>query len=114
MRARFEKLVSLYDSHPRAGAMLAGAGLLLVLTLVDALLFSTSALGVLYVLPIWLATRMGGRRSGLVLVVLCTLAGVLTDRQLGHAGADFLIRFIALGFLMMVIAQVEQGLQKHQ
>lgn len=119
MRARWVKLTDLYDRHPTWGAVLAGAGLLLGLTAAHAALGFTSALRPLYVLPIWLATRMGGRVSGIVLVVFCTLVGTLSEWQIGHnpdetIGANLIIRFFALGFLMLLIAQVEQALSKHQ
>lgn len=119
MRRIQENLLRLYDKHPRWTAALAGVALLAGLTLVHAAFSYTSAFRALYVLPIWLATRMGGRISGVILVVLSTLAGTLSEWQLGHApgetiGSNFVLRFLALGFLMLLIAQVELALQKHQ
>jgi diguanylate cyclase (GGDEF)-like protein len=115
----WEKATQLYDKHPRWIAASAGTAVLIGLTALHAALSYTSAFRALYVLPIWLATRMGGRISGLVLVVFSTLAGTLSEWQLGHApgetiGSNFVLRFIALGGLMMLIAQVELALQKHQ
>lgn len=119
MRRHWEDLTSLYDRHPRWGAALAGAAVLVVLSGIHAALSFTPALVPLYVIPIWLATRMGGRVSGLVLVVLCTLVGIATEWQIGHTvsesiEANLLFRFAALTLLMMLIWKVERALEKHQ
>src|SRR4051794_34356684 len=113
MQRTWNNLKDLYDRQPRWGAVLAGTAVLLGLASVHAAVSFTSALRSLYVLPIWLATRLGGRISGLALVVLSTFAGTMTEWQLGHGSsesiaANFIIRFIALGCLMMLIAQVER------
>jgi diguanylate cyclase (GGDEF)-like protein len=119
MRRIWEKLTELYDRHPVWVASAAGTGLLVALTGAHAALSFTSALRALYVLPIWLATRMGGRISGFVLVVLSTVAGTVTEWQLSHSpnegmAENFLVRFLALGALMLIIESVERALQKHQ
>lgn len=119
MRRLWETLTGLYDRYPRWGAIIAGTALLLGLTGIHALLGFTSALRALYVLPIWLATRMSGRTSGIALVVLSTFAGTLTEWQLGHNAnesivSNLIVRFVALSLLMLLIAHVEIALQKHQ
>jgi diguanylate cyclase (GGDEF)-like protein len=119
MRQIWQDLTNLYDRHPRWGAALAGTALLLGLTGVHASLGFTSALRALYVLPIWLATRMGGRISGFALAVFCTVAGIVTDWQIApypNEGvvANVVIRFLGFVLLMLLIAQVEQALTKHQ
>jgi diguanylate cyclase (GGDEF)-like protein len=92
---------------------------MVVLTALYAIPSFASAIRVLYVLPIWLATRMGGRRSGLFVVILGTFAGGLVEWRLGHSPTDSLatnlvMRFAALTLLMLLIAHVEHALQKHQ
>lgn len=112
-------LSELYARHPRSIAALLGTALLGGLSGIHALIGYTSAFRPLYVLPIWIATRMGGRVSGFVMVVLSTLVGTLSEWQLGQATGESptvnaSIRFVALGALMLLIAQVEQTLQRNQ
>ncbi len=119
MRRITERLTQLYDEQPQWAAIATGIATLIGLTAIHAAISFTSAFRTLYVLPIWLATRMGGRVSGMVLVVLCTIANTTTEWQLGHGASEsiisnFLLRFIALSAFMLLIAQVELGLQKHQ
>lgn len=114
-----QALVDLYAKHPRWAAVLAGAALLLVLSLLYLVPSYVSAVRVLYILPIWLATRMGGRISGLALVVLCTLTGGIAEWRLDHGpqevlAINLLLRFGSLLVVMLLIAQVEFALQKHQ
>ncbi len=113
------KLTSFYDREPQWVATLAGTALLGLLTGIDALLGHTSAFRPLFLLPIWLATRMGGRLSGLGLVLLSTFIGTASEWQMGHAEGEtmlsnLVIRFAALTFLMLLIAQIEQAVAKHQ
>src|SRR4051812_21604568 len=99
MRALFNKLVGLYDQHPRAAAIIGGVALLVGLTTIHAFVAFTSAFRPLYVLPIWLATRIGGRMSGLALVVLSTLVGTMTEWQLGHAVGESIVSNMFIRFL---------------
>src|SRR5689334_15034355 len=119
MRRLWNQLTQLYDRHPEWMATIAGTGFLLALIAVHAAMSFTSAFRVLYVLPIWLATRLGGKISGFALVLLSTLAGTLTEWEIGHGanetmGSNLLLRFIALSALMLLIWNVEKALQKHQ
>jgi diguanylate cyclase (GGDEF)-like protein len=119
MRRVWEQLTNLYDRYPRWGAVGAGAACLLALFGLDAAVQFSPVFRVLYVLPIWMSTRMGGRIAGLFLVVLCTFASTISDWQIGHAPGEtvvsaLLLRFIALGALMLLIGQVEIALEKHQ
>jgi diguanylate cyclase (GGDEF)-like protein len=113
------KLKQLYNDSPRLTAVLAGIAMLTGLTLIHGMLGFTSAFRVIYVLPIWIATRMGGKRAGIALVLLSTVVGTMTEWQLQHGPqetlwANLMIRFATLGVLMLLIAQVELALQKHQ
>src|SRR5690242_8970971 len=103
MRQIWSDLTKLYDRHPRWGATLAGTALLLGLTAIHASMGFTSALRALYVLPIWLATRMGGRISGFALVVFCTAAGIATDWQLSPATNESVIANVLIRFVAFVI-----------
>src|SRR4051794_29369132 len=119
MRRIWQTLASRYDRHPRWSAILTGSALLAILVVVHALAGFTTAFQALYVLPIWLATRTGGRVSGMALVVLCALTATFTEWQVlhpaeGSMALDLLIRLIALSGIMLLIAQVEFALQKHQ
>lgn len=119
MQLTTSQIKSLYTSHPRLAAVLVGVAMLAGLTLIHGLLGFTSAFRVIYVLPIWISTRMGGRRAGFALVILSTLVGTLSELQFGFGPhetftSNLLIRFVALGFLMLLIGQVERTLQKNQ
>ncbi|HWA82399.1 MAG TPA: GGDEF domain-containing protein [Fimbriimonadaceae bacterium] len=109
----------LYAGHPQWAAVLSGVLLLACLTGIHALLHFYPGFNALYLLPIWLATRIGGRLSGLTLVVLCTVVGTTVEWLVRHGPSeglalDLIIRFTTLTGLMLLIAQVEQALEKQQ
>lgn len=115
----WQSLTDLYDRHPRWGAALAGSALLVGLTVFYSIPSLAPAVRVLYVLPIWLATRMGGKVAGLVLAVLSSVVGASIEWQLDHGpdeilATNMLVRFAALLILMLLISQVERALSKHQ
>lgn len=119
MAHKWKYLRELHIGHPQWVAGLAGTALLVALTGVHALLAFADGFNTLYLLPIWLATRMGGRKSGFVLVVLCAVVDTSAEWSTGHRpgeslALDLLIRFVTLSALMLLIAQVEQALEKQQ
>ncbi|HVT10839.1 MAG TPA: GGDEF domain-containing protein [Fimbriimonadaceae bacterium] len=117
MSRNWKDLRELYTGHPQWVAVLSGVFLLVVLTGIHALLHFASGFNALYLLPIWLSTRIGGRLSGLLLVALCTVVGTSAEWLVGHdpkesLALDLAIRFVTLSALMLLIAQVEQALER--
>lgn len=119
MAHKWRYVRELYIGHPQWVAGLVGTALLVALTGVHALLGFAAGFNALYLLPIWLATRMGGRTTGFALVVLCTLVDAIAEWSTGHVpgeslAGDFAIRFVTFTALMLLIAQVEQALERQQ
>lgn len=114
-----ERFLESGDRRRRAAPLLLAVALLAGLTAIHLFLPFGPGFRALYILPVWLATRIGGRKAGFVLVVLATLVGGVVDQAWGHVGpevlfANLVIGFLALGTIMLVIAQVEQSLQNQQ
>jgi diguanylate cyclase (GGDEF)-like protein len=76
------------------------------------------ALRFLYLLPIWLATRLGGRRCGLVLVGITSVwlaYQEVVKGEFGPTGAvNLALRTSTLVVLTLIIAQVEEALRRSQ
>jgi diguanylate cyclase (GGDEF)-like protein len=116
---KLHSLRDLYTYYPQWSAAIAGTLLLMGLTGLHVLIGFPAACQALYVLPIWVATRMGGRSVGFILVSLSTVVTTGTEWLLGHGigetmGTNFLIRFVTLTTLMLLIDQVERALSKNQ
>lgn len=115
MRTLVAELIRWYERQ-RIGVAVALAALVLAaLVTVDGLLNFEPAFRILYVLPLGIATRLGGRWAGSVLVCLGTWVGTTIDVQSRHlAGAQAVscgvLHFIALGALMLAIAKMEEAL----
>lgn len=93
----------------------AALGALILLDMASGFLL---ALRFLYLMPIWLATRLGGRTSGLILVavtsVWLTLEEVATG-SFGPAGPwNLVLRTGSLVVLTCIIAEVEDALRRSQ
>jgi diguanylate cyclase (GGDEF)-like protein len=103
--------------HPILYACSLGFGFFALLLSIHVLIDFAPAYRTIYVLPIWLGTRLGGRRAGLVLVCFATLMITWVETQMGQFGEgnfvpNALLRFGVLGIIMLVIAQVEESLLK--
>jgi len=111
-----EKLwLSLLESNRRGVAIATSAFLLSLLVIADALLGFQPAFRVLYVLPLWLATRLGGKVSGFAMVLLGALAGVAIDLHNSPLTSTVLIRsgilhVTVLGLVVIVINKIEEAL----
>jgi len=107
-------LISWYEGQ-RFGVAVAGAAFLLsLLVTVDGLLGFEPAFRILYVVPLWFATRLGGRTAGFLLVILGTWVGTTIDLRGNYAMTTVvssgLLHFFALGVLMFAIAKIEESL----
>lgn len=109
------ELVKWYEAQRAAVAIVASSLLLAILIAIDCVLGFEPAFRIFYVLPLWIATRLGGRWAGLALVVLGSWVGTTIDSQNRYLAADQIVssaflHFIALGVVMLVIARVEEAL----
>lgn len=99
-------------------ALLLGLTSLGLLTLLNLSLVGFPALRALYILPIWIGTRLGGRMSGFFLVGVATLANVWLDKAARvEASAQFsgaIIWFGVFSLVMLLFAQVEESLARSQ
>ena len=112
IRSEFSKL---YESQRFAVAVALSAVLLALLVSIDGLLGFEPAFRILYVLPLWFATRLGGRWAGAVLVALGSWVGTTIDLQSKAATSEvlllsLLLHFMAFGGLMLIIARLEEAL----
>jgi len=90
----------------------------LALVLLDTASGFLLALRFLYLLPIWLATRLGGRRCGLVLVGVTSIwlayQDVATDSLRSAGPLNLALRTSTLVILTFIIAEVETALRRSQ
>jgi diguanylate cyclase (GGDEF)-like protein len=105
--------------HPVLFGILAGLAATVLLTAVHGLLEWTPGFRPMFVIPIWIATRLGGRAAGLALVLLCSAQVTFVEYQQAWIGAEALIsngllRLASMLALMILIAHVEDALRVHQ
>jgi diguanylate cyclase (GGDEF)-like protein len=115
MRRLLTAIARWYEGQCFGVAVAVSALMLAFLVTVDGILGFEPAFRILYVLPLWLATRLGGRWAGAMLVLLGTWVGTTIDLQnhsFGVAGtfASGFLHFLALGLVMLAIARVEETL----
>ena len=104
-----------YEARRFGVAVALSALLLALLVTADGLLGFEPAFRILYVLPLWLSTRLGGRWAGAVMVALCAWVGTTIDfhnRQPTEAAvlSASALHFIAFGIVMLVISRIEEAL----
>jgi diguanylate cyclase (GGDEF)-like protein len=112
------RIVRWQEGNPVVPAIVLGAGLIAFLTLVNSTVFDVPALRALYILPIWIGTRLGGRISGLVLVALSTSVNIALDfaagnDSIGHL-ASGLLWLGVFALVMLLVAHVEDLLLKSE
>jgi diguanylate cyclase (GGDEF)-like protein len=115
MRRIFAELVRWYENQRVPVAILLSSILLAAIVALDGMLGFEPAFRILYVLPLWIATRLGGRWAGLALVALGSWVGTTIDTQNRNLAFDQIIssgflHFMALGVIMLAIARVEEAL----
>lgn len=115
MKRLLADLVKWYEGQKIGVAIALSAMLLAGLVTIDGLIGFEPAFRILYVMPLWFATRLGGRPAGLALVVLGTWVGTTIDQQSrGLTGpavvSSAVLHFLALGALMLAIARMEEAL----
>ena len=109
------EISSWYESQREGVAVLLSALLLAVLVMIDGTLGFEPALRILYVLPLWFATRLGGRKSGFALMLLGTWVGTSIDVRMRHLEsgqvlACTVLHFLVLGAIMLAISHIEESL----
>lgn len=83
---------------------------------VDLMLGSLVSFRLIYVLPIWLAARLGGGTAGFFSMLLVGTLLTFTDSQIGPGETDaialnFALRWIGLGAFLITVLHVEGALQ---
>lgn len=111
-----KKFRSWHEENPTVCSLVCGLASLLVLATVNIAYPSIPALRSLYILPIWIGTRLGGRLVGLILVGLATATNVGIDfAQSPSIAVDMfggLIWFSVFTVVMFLVAQVEDSLHR--
>ncbi len=114
---RFEKrLKTWHEDNPMVFALVFGVASWLILDLMNFAFPGLPALRALYILPIWIGTRLGGRIAGIIIVGLATLSNVWMDYVESGATNTFggLIWFSVFGIVMLLVAQVEDSLHRNE
>lgn len=116
MAPRKNRILYWHDANPLVCALVLGLGSLSLLSALSAALVQVSALRALYILPIWIGTRLGGRLAGFILVGFATLSNVWLDLASGSTSisnvSSGLIWFGVFCLVMLLVAQVEESLSK--
>ncbi len=110
LRKRFELE---YLREPRAYGTLLGVMLLSIEASVHQFFGFVPAFESLYILPIWIGTRIGGRVAGAFLAVASAVVTTSFDGRVMAEGAwvpSFTLRLVAYTIVMILIAQVEKSL----
>ena len=104
-----------YTSMTWARVALATVMLLAVIFTLDLWTGQVVAYRLIYVLPIWLAARLGGTGAGVFAMVLVGSLGSVTDAQFGTDSANqamnFFVRWIGLGGILITILHIESALK---
>jgi len=108
------QLKAWHENNPIGFALVFGLASLLVLNMVDTTFPDLPALRALYILPIWIGTRLGGRVVGMILVGIATASNVWIDHAENGATNVFggLIWFSVFTVVMFLVAQVEDSLHR--
>lgn len=99
--------------NPRASGTLLGALLLCVEATVHQFFGFVTAFESLYILPIWIATRLGGKLSGMAIALVSAVVTTSFDGRamVEHAWLpSLLLRLAAYTTVMLLIDQVEKSL----
>lgn len=104
-------------AHPTARAILVSTAALLLLVTVHSATGHSDGLTMAYVVPIWLATRLGGPGAGMVSVAFAMLAMGHTDGLRGPIGGasqehTIIMRLSTLSVIMFFIAHIEARLKR--
>ena len=104
-----------FGSSPILGSLAIGGASLAGLTLLTSQWGALPALRALYILPIWIGTRLGGRIPGFILVGFATVANVWLDSfdqiQSTHTLSSGIIWFGVFSLVMLLVAHVEDALK---
>jgi len=105
---------------PLVSAVVVATTALAGLVLLHRILGDSGAIRAIYLLPIWYATRLGGRLAGLFLVAITAWADVMVESQVTFTlrSADVfregVLRFVTLAIVMLFIAHVESSLNQNR
>ncbi len=105
---------------PLVSAVVVATTALSGLVLLHRILGDSGAIRALYLLPIWFATRSGGRLAGLFLVGITAWADVMVEWQVtftlrsSDVVREGILRFVTLTIVMLMIAHLESSLNQNR
>lgn len=107
-----------YIHNPGVRATLESFIVLAVLFGVDRLIGHPMGLRMMYILPIWLAAKRGGRISGYITVAATSLVLTIVDKDMGVVPPNMIVfnsvlRLVVLTSLMAFIEHFESNLRKY-
>lgn len=110
-----DSAIDLYRESALCRAICHGIGLLAGLMTVDGILGFPTGTRMAYVLPLWIATKRGGRNAGMTIVLLTTISLAVADsaRQGRSNGGlvNFITQTLVLYGLMMIFDSLESRLR---
>jgi len=114
-----QSLLRIYKSNPEIQGLLQAAAMLLAVMGVDRLINAPEATRVLYILPIWIATRRVGMGWAFIVLLLVTMIVSAADHHSGLITNENLVqqsffRFASMLAVMILIGSVERRLVKVQ
>ena len=110
---------SFSEEHPATWATFLALGITGVLVGLEWLMGHPEAMRQLYIMPLWIAVRLGGRPVAITLLLgICALHTATDFYVLGHAGQQLwlssALRLIGFGAVLILIQQVESALERSQ
>src|SRR4051812_35682156 len=109
-----ESAVDLYRESSLCRALCQSLGLLACLLMLDAMVGFTTGSRMAYVLPLWLATKRGGRHAGATMVLLISLSLAVIDSFVkAESGVliNFVVQTLVLWGLMLIFDSLESRLR---
>jgi diguanylate cyclase (GGDEF)-like protein len=118
MIGKKSRLVRWHESNPIVFGLVLGLASVGFLTLLNVSLGMVPAFRALYILPIWIGTRLGGRLGGFIVVTFATLSNVWLDSTVtqnsGFQKSGGLTWFCVFSLVMLLVAQVESALSRSE
>jgi len=107
-----DSATDLYRESALCRALCQGIGLLSALLFIDSLLGFPTGTRMAYVLPIWIATKRGGRQAGAAVVLLATVSLALVDAARQGRTSGFLINFVLQTLVLWALMSIFDKLER--
>jgi diguanylate cyclase (GGDEF)-like protein len=106
-----EWVVDFYHESPLCRAICAGLALLAGLLLIDLVAGFPTGTRMAYVLPLWIATKRGGRTAGATLVLIITISLALIDSARQGRTNGLLVNFVLQTSVLYALMLIFDGLE---